>query len=147
MTCLRSAWAALAVLAVALGASVAAWPMYQISSCEIGLYTQEIPSAQACSASVWDFFGASLIAVLAVPVVICALPAIFLRPTVGWAATGALMFTTVVGLFAVIGATTPSLLSLLGSFPVTFLAVLLASVHQFVAARARGNLPVSVDAA
>ncbi|AYJ47688.1 hypothetical protein [Rhodococcus sp. P1Y] len=140
----RIAWLTLAAAAAGLGIWAAGWPIYQISSCEIGAYSAAVPTVEACNEPIRDHFGADLYLVLAVPVVLCLLPAIRPRPAVEWAVAWVLFLSSAVGWFTVIGASSPSLLSMLGSLPITVSAFLVTISHRLVSAgRDRRSNPVS----
>lgn len=126
MTVIRWAWFVLATIAVALGVFVASWPILQITDCEIGL---SLP-AGVCDQSIWAYFGWSVVPALGVPVVLCLIPAVALRPWVGWVVAGLLLLMALVGFFSAFTSSSPSLLSVAGSFPTALVAVLLAVVLQ-----------------
>ncbi|WP_238565256.1 MULTISPECIES: hypothetical protein [Rhodococcus erythropolis group] len=147
MTVIRLLWIVVAIIATALGVFVASWSILEITDCEIGL---SLPSAQ-CNQSIWDYFGWSVIPVLAVPVLLCLIPAVMPRPWAGWVVAGLLLVMSVVGFFSAFTSSSPELLSVVGSFPAALLAVLLAIVLQvFSIGRTRltrqGAGPVNVEA-
>ncbi|WP_141136546.1 hypothetical protein [Rhodococcoides kyotonense] len=137
---IRVAWIALAASAVALGISVASWPMHQITSCELGLPVQGVATAEDCSQlSLWNYFGWPLGVVLAVPVALCLLPALIPRPRVWWMVVGALFVCTAIGIMTAVGSSTPNALSALGGTPPALgLALLLAVASSVV----RRGVPV-----
>lgn len=67
----RVVWSALAgAAAVWGGVFVAAEPLYQVSSCEV------VNMDTVCGRSVLTYYGAELVVLSAVPVLLCAVPAI-----------------------------------------------------------------------
>ncbi|MDI9919235.1 hypothetical protein [Rhodococcus sp. IEGM 1379] len=147
VTVIRLLWIVVAIIATALGVFVASWSILEITDCEIGL---SLPQA-VCDQSIWGYFGWSVLPVLAVPVLLCLIPAVVPRAWAGWVVAGVLLVMSVVGFFSAFTSSSPSLLSVLGSFPAALLAVLLAIVLQvFSIGRTRlarqGAGPVSVEA-
>ncbi|MET3960006.1 hypothetical protein ABIE52_006941 [Rhodococcus sp. OAS809] len=148
MTVIRLLWIVAAIIATALGVFVASWSILEITDCEIGL---SLPQA-VCDQSIWDYFGWSVIPVLAVPVLLCLVPAVVPQPWAGWVVAGLLLVISVVGFFSAFTSSSPALLSLVvGSFPVALLAVLLAIVLQVFSIRRtwlarQGAGPVSLEA-
>lgn len=133
MTWIRLAWLTLAIAAVGLGVSVAGWPMYQITNCEVGVLTPDVPTVQACNELMRDYFGTSLVFVLVIPLVLCTIPALFPRPSISWIAVGALVLAVVVGLVS-LGSRSPSpLAALCATIPLAAVAIVLAIVHHTVA--------------
>ncbi len=128
MSGIRVGWTALAVIAVALGMSVTKWPMYQITNCELGLSM----SSASCEQPLLDYFGFPLVLTLAIPVALFLIAAVVGKPWMSWAAAVSMLTLTAVGFYSA-GASTPSLLSTLGSLPGTAIALLLAVVHQVAA--------------
>ncbi|MFD6063003.1 hypothetical protein [Rhodococcus wratislaviensis] len=131
MTVMRFAWVLLAVVTTALGVFAASNPMLQITECELGLSSQGI-SASECNESIWDHFGGVLVLVLAVPAVVCLIPAAVPRPTVAWAVAGSMLLASVSGFSPSLAASSsPSPLAVYGFYlPLALLAILLAIAHQ-----------------
>lgn len=109
MTVIRLLWIVAAIIATALGVFVASWSILEITDCEIGL---SLPQA-VCDQSIWDYFGWSVIPVLAVPVLLCLVPAVVPQPWAGWVVAGLLLVISVVGFFSAFTSSSPALLSLL----------------------------------
>ncbi|OYD70267.1 hypothetical protein [Rhodococcus sp. OK302] len=126
MTAIRLAWFVLAIVATALGVFVASWQIFEITTCEIGL---SWPQTE-CNQSIWGYFGWSVVPVLAVPVLLCLIPAVIPRPWIGWFVAGLLLVMSVAGFFSAFTSPSPSLASVSGSFPPALLAVLLAIMLQ-----------------
>ncbi len=141
MVLFRVAWVVLAIGVVGLGSSVAAWPMYQITNCEIGQLTEHIPTAADClQQSLWDYFQVPLLVMLGLPVALCLVAAIWTRPLVSWAVAGLFLLVIVVGFLSAIGAfgRAPNIAAALAGYPIALAAaLLLAGLHQFVYARSR----------
>lgn len=99
--------------------------MLQITNCEIGLYSREVPNLEACHASIRSYFGTAVWPVLAVPVIVCLAPVFLPRPRVAWLTTAALFVLSAGGFFALVSSSKPTLPDLLGFFwPAVFLAAL-----------------------
>ena len=133
MSVMRVGWILLAVVTVFLGIDAATSSMLQITDCELGLYSREVPNRGACDASIWSYFGGTIVPVLAVPVAVCLIPVFKPRPAVSWLAVAALFVLSVVGFFAAFLSSKPSWVDLYGFFwPVIPLAVLVAGVVSLV---------------
>jgi hypothetical protein len=73
MSGIRIAWLALAIAVGVLGSASAQWPVYEITSCEIGF---DSLSSAVCLGTVHEYFGRQLFLVLAIPVALCIVPAV-----------------------------------------------------------------------
>ncbi|WP_072803630.1 hypothetical protein [Rhodococcoides yunnanense] len=124
MTVIRVAWLVLALATGVLGSFVAAWPLYQITDCELGL---SLPVSE-CSKPIGEHFGSAAMVVLAVPVVLCLLPAARPVPVVAWSVAGLMFASSVVSLWTAFTSSSPTLLSLLGNPPCAVLALVLAAL-------------------
>ncbi|GAA3146612.1 hypothetical protein GCM10020255_024860 [Rhodococcus baikonurensis] len=92
MTGIRIAWLVLAIAVAVLGSASAQWPVYEITSCEIGF---DSLSSAVCLGTVHEYFGRQLFLVLAIPVALCIVPAVIPRPVVSWLVAGAMLSTAV----------------------------------------------------
>ncbi len=139
MSVMRVGWILLAVVTVFLGIVAATSPMLQITDCETGLYSGEVPNRGACDASIRSYFGNAVVPVLAVPVAVCLIPVFEPRQGVSWLAVAALIMLSVVGFFALLLSSKPTLVDLYGYFwPAIPLAVLVAGVVPLVNLRRSG---------
>ncbi len=136
MTGIRIAWLALAIAVGVLGSASAQWPVYEITSCEIGF---DSLSSAVCLGTVHEYFGRQLFLVLAIPVALCIVPAVIPRPVVSWLVAGAMLSTAVWGFAVAFSSTTPSLVAMVGSVPAAVLALVLAATHQVIAVRDRAT--------
>lgn len=135
----RVGWIVLTVVAVFLGIGAATSPMLQITNCEIGLYSREVPNLEACHASIRSYFGTAVWPVLAVPVIVCLAPVFLPRQRVAWLTTAALFVLSAGGFFALVSSSKPTLPDLLGFFwPAVFLAALVTGLAQVVNLRRNG---------
>ena len=133
MSVMRAAWIVLAVVMVFLGIVAAASPMLQITDCEIGLYSQQVPTLEACNASIWSYFGNAIMPVLAVPVAVCLLPVFRPRQGTAWLAVAALFVLSLAGIFASVVSSKPTSTDLLGFFwPAPVLAALVTGLVHMV---------------
>ncbi len=143
MIVMRVGWIVLAVVTVLLGIGAATSPMLQIAECEIGVYSREVPNLEACHASIRSYFGTAVWPVLAVPVMVCLIPVFVPRQRVAWLATAALFAFSVVGFWALVFSSKPTLADLFGFFwPVVFLAALVTGLAQVVNFRRNGRGPL-----
>lgn len=139
MIMMRVGWVLLVFVAVFVGVGAATSPMLQITSCEIGMYSREVPNLEVCNASIWSYFGMAAGPVLAVPVLVCLISVFLPGRRVAWLATAALFGLSIVGFFAMVFSSKPGLDDLLGFFwPVAFLAVLVTGLAQWVGRRRSG---------
>lgn len=124
----------LAGAAAAWGVFVASEPLYQISSCEV------VGFDPACGDPMFAHYGARLVLLLAVPVVLCAVPG--LRATRGssWLIAGILVLGSLIALAA-----TDSVFAAWGYYlPVGALAVVVAAAgirHRACPLRTAGTRP------
>ncbi|MGW0044298.1 hypothetical protein [Rhodococcus sp. NPDC003348] len=147
MILLRAEWVVLAILAAVLGVVVAREPMLQFTDCELGHFAVGNPggieSPAECAASALAYFGFGLIAVLAVPVVLCLAPAAVPRRAVAWAAAAGLAGCPLLGALALMNtigpSTTPVVVVYPYFLPVAVGAVLLATFHHRLAAATGGS--------
>ncbi|WP_148310845.1 hypothetical protein [Nocardia brasiliensis] len=88
----RAAWLVLAGATAAWGVFVASEPLYQISSCEV------IGLDPACGDPMVAHYGARLVLLLAVPVVLCAVPALRAGRGLSWLIAGILLIGPLIAL-------------------------------------------------
>lgn len=136
MTVVRVAWFVLALATGVLGSLALAWPVYEITDCEIGLSL----SSTECNTPVGQHFGAAAILVLAVPVVLCSIPCVLPRPPFAWGVAVAMVLVSALGFWSAFTSSTPSLLSLVGSAPGAILAVVLAALGSGFQAQSRNRI-------
>lgn len=127
MPIVRLEWILLAVLTAAFGAIVASEPMLEITSCEVGLFpTQGVNNSAECLTPIAGHYGYSIILILALPVLLCLLPAVITRRWFAWLVAMTLLVGSVRSLF-----TSTPVFVLLGYYlPVALVAVLLAASHR-----------------
>lgn len=146
MIVMRTVWILLALVAVLLGIEAATSPMLQITGCETGLYSREVPNIQSCNNSILSYFGTVVVPALAVPVAVCLMPVFTPRPQIAWLATAALFGLSFVGFSALLLSPKPSALDLYGFFwPAALLAVPVTGLAQVVSLRRRGPTGRSVQ--
>ncbi|PND52924.1 hypothetical protein [Rhodococcus sp. ENV425] len=140
MIVMRVGWILLAVVTVFLGIAAATSSMLEITDCEIGVYSREVPGLAACNASIWSYFGGTVVPALAVPVAVCLIPVLKPRQSVSWLAVAALFALSVVGFFAAFTSSTPTWVGLYGFFwPLLPLALLIAGVASLAKPRPSGS--------
>lgn len=140
MTVMRVGWILLAVVTASLGIAAATSSMSEITDCEIGVYSREVPGPAACNASIWSYFSSMVVPVLAVPVVVCLIPVLKPRRSVSWLAVAALFALSIVGFFAAFMSSTPTRVGLYGFFwPLLPLALLVAGVASLAKPRPSGS--------
>lgn len=128
---MRAGWLVLAVVTVVLALDAATSAMGQITTCETGLYSREVPSLEACTAAIGTYFGGALVPVLAVPVLVCLLPVFAPRPGVAWSAVAMLFVLSTVGIFGAVLSSKPAWVDLYGFFwPAALLAVLVTGIGR-----------------
>lgn len=115
---IRIAWLLLAAFACAMSVFVASEPMLQFTSCEIE------SGGPACEESILTHYGQGFLIVLAVPALLCLVPAVVPVRGVAWA----IAVTLLLGFLAVF---TPFYL------PVAVLGLTLAALHDRLAGSAR----------
>lgn len=136
MNVMRAGWVLMAVVTALLGIQAAGSPMLQITDCEIGMYSPEVPNAAACEASLRSYFGNAVVPVLAVPVVVCLIPVIRPRQGVSWLSVVALFVLSTIGFSALLVSSRPGLVDLYGFlWSAVPLAVLVAGVASLVRPR------------
>jgi len=142
---MRVGWIVLAAVTVFLGIDAATSSMLQLTDCEIGVYSQQVPNLEACHASIWSYFGGTVVPVVAVPVAVCLIPVLIPRQNVSWLAVAALFVLSVVGFFAGFMSSEPTWVGLYGFFwPLVLLAILVAAVASLVTPRRSGPTPENV---
>ncbi|MFC9360911.1 hypothetical protein ACFTZB_30595 [Rhodococcus sp. NPDC057014] len=126
-------WILLASFAAALGVFVASQPMFQITSCEIGVFpAQGVNTWAECEASIADQYGYLLTSgLLAIPPLLCLAPALMPRRGIAWLVAVVLLLVSVQWLLAL----RPTLVILGFYIPVALAALLLSAVHQWVGGR------------
>ncbi|MFI6217096.1 hypothetical protein ACIBCD_34285 [Nocardia brasiliensis] len=116
MSSARAVWLVLAGATAAWGVFVASEPLYQISSCEV------VQMDAACGNPMFTHYGARLMLLLAVPVVLCAVPALQAARGLSWLIAGVLVLGSLIALPA-----TDSVFAAWGYYlPVGAVAVLVA---------------------
>ncbi len=115
----------LAGLAATIGALVAHEPMWQVTSCEIGVYGEAgIDNSAECNASMLAHYGSGVLVVLALPVTLCVGPAAIPTRQVAWGVAAMLLVCCFVAL------TSSTMLSFYSYYaPVALIAVVLAALH------------------
>ncbi|MFI6996334.1 hypothetical protein [Nocardia sp. NPDC050175] len=117
----RVAWLLLAGATVVWGVFVASEPLHQISSCEVVQVDAE------CGASIAARYGAGLVLLLAVPVALCALPALRVTRGLSWVVAGVL----VIGSLLALPAADTVFAALVYYLPVGMIAVLVAGFQAW----------------
>ncbi|BCK54316.1 hypothetical protein [Nocardia wallacei] len=90
----RVVWLVVAVAAALWGVFVATEPLYQISSCEA------VNMDAVCGNSIFARYGAGLVALSAVPVVLCAVPAAPALRRYSWLAAATILLISAAALTA-----------------------------------------------
>ncbi|WP_433663340.1 hypothetical protein ACQPW1_15130 [Nocardia sp. CA-128927] len=121
----RVAWLLLAGATAGWGAFVASEPLHQISSCEV------VQMDTACGDSIFARYGVGLVLLLAVPVVLCALPALRATHGLPWLVAGVL----VIGALLALPATDTVFAALVYYLPVGVVATLVAGFQAWYDAR------------
>ncbi|MFI9402030.1 hypothetical protein [Nocardia sp. NPDC052316] len=88
----RVVWLLLAGVTAAWGVFVASEPLHQISSCEV------VQMDTVCGESIFARYGVGLALLLAVPVVLCVLPAVRATHSLSWVVAGVLVIGALVAL-------------------------------------------------
>lgn len=146
MSVMRVGWILLTIVTVLLGVAAATSSMLQITDCELGVSSREVPNLEACNASIWSYFGSSVVPVLAVPVVVCLIPVFAPRQGVSWLAVAVLIALSVVGFCAAFLSSKPALVDLYGFFwPLVPLAILVAGIAAVVKPRRSRPTRESID--
>lgn len=79
--------------------------MFEVTSCEVGLFpTQGVSNWGECESSLADHYGYAVIAVLALPPIVCMVPALVPRRGVAWVVAVVLLLGSVQWLFRAEGA-------------------------------------------
>lgn len=136
---IRIGWVVLALAAACCAVLAAFEPLYQITECEI------MPrNGQECGQSIYSYFGPVLVAVLAVPVLLCVVPVIWPRKATGWIAALGLVVVSIAGL----GSLDTMIAPLVYFFPFALVTVLFAALygplHQW-SVRAESNNRVLIE--
>ncbi|WP_156161778.1 hypothetical protein [Nocardia vulneris] len=92
MSSARAAWLVLAGATAAWGVFVASEPLYQISSCEV------VQMDAACGDPMFAHYGMRLVLLLAVPVMLCAVPALQVARGLSWSIAGVLVLGSLIAL-------------------------------------------------
>ncbi|WP_433574985.1 hypothetical protein [Nocardia brasiliensis] len=88
----RAAWVLLAGATAAWSVFVASEPLYQVSSCEV------VGMDAACGDPMFAHYGARLVLLLSVPVVLCAVPALQATRRLSWLIAGLLLLGSLIAL-------------------------------------------------
>ncbi|MEV6558097.1 hypothetical protein AB0M22_20445 [Nocardia sp. NPDC051756] len=119
----RATWLLLAGATVAWGIFVGSEPLHQISSCEV------VQMDAACGESIAARYGVWLVLLLAVPVVLCVLPALRVTRGLSWAVAGVL----VIGSLLALPAADSMFAALAYYLPVGVIALVLAGFQAWYA--------------
>ncbi|NKR45865.1 hypothetical protein [Prescottella equi] len=123
----RAGWILLAWVCAGLALVAATSSMMQITSCELGYPDDGIMPGEECERSIARTYGPPIVAALAVPALLCLLPAVHFRRGVGVLVAAALA----VGSFGAVSQPAP--LFTFGYFiPAALLALLLAGWHSWL---------------
>ncbi|MBM4488060.1 hypothetical protein MWT96_02950 [Prescottella equi] len=127
LNAVRVGWFLLAWVCAGLAIVAATSSMMQITSCELGYPDDGIMPGAECEASVARTYGPAIVAVLAIPALLCLLPAVFPERLLAGLVAGVLA----VGSFGTFFASAP--LSAFGYFvPAAVPAVALAVWHSWL---------------
>ncbi|QBJ98090.1 hypothetical protein ERC79_20680 [Rhodococcus sp. ABRD24] len=127
LNAVRVGWFLLAWVCAGLAILAATSSMMQITACELGYPDAGIMPGGECEQSIVRTYGPPIVAVLAIPAVLCLLPAAFPERLLAGLVAG----TLVVGSFGTLFASAP--LSVFGFFvPAAVLAVALALGHSWL---------------
>lgn len=127
LNAVRAGWILLAWVCAGLAVVAATSSMMQITSCELGYPDDGIMPGEECERSIARTYGPSIVAALAVPALLCLLPAVVFRRWVGVLVAAVL----VGGSFGTFFAPAPQ--AVFGFFvPAAVLAVLLAGWHAWL---------------
>lgn len=130
LNAIRAGWFLLAWMCAGLAVLAATGSMMQITSCELGYPDAGIMPGEECEESVARTYGPPIVAVLAIPALLCLLPAVFPERLLAGLVAG----TLVVGAFGTFYASAP--LSVFVYFvPAAVLAVALALWHSWLPER------------
>lgn len=127
LNAVRAGWILLAWVCAGLAVVAATSSMMQITSCELGYPDDGIMPGEECERSIARTYGPSIVAALAVPALLCLLPAMFFRRWVG-VLVAAVLF---VGSFGAWFQPAPTF-AFLYFVPAALLAVLLAGWHAWL---------------
>ncbi|WP_314682235.1 hypothetical protein [uncultured Rhodococcus sp.] len=98
------------------------WLIYEITSCDVGIGYGPLRVAQ-CNGTIQADFSRGLFLVLAVPVVLCIIPAVIARLLVSWIVSATMGFAAIVEFVSAFSASMPSLLSMVESHLAAVLAL------------------------
>lgn len=127
LNAIRAGWILLAWICAGLAVVAATSSMMQITACELKYPDAGITPGEECEASVARTYGPPIVAVLAIPALLCLLPAAFPERLLAGLVSG----TLAVGAFGTLFASAP--LSVFGYFvPAAVLAVGLALWHAWL---------------
>ncbi|MFE4501309.1 hypothetical protein ACFRFQ_15745 [Rhodococcus sp. NPDC056743] len=122
----RSAWGVIALAAAAVGYFAASNPMYQITSCEIGIFPSGgVTNWAQCSESIVGYLGWSILVWLAVPALVCIIPAVVPRRWVAVTVAVLLVF----GAFGAFFASRPHLVAYGFFIPIALAACFVAALQ------------------
>ncbi|ROZ48945.1 hypothetical protein EEB13_02965 [Rhodococcus sp. WS3] len=133
-TFFRWVWVVLALAAAALGYFAASDPMYQITSCEIGIFPSDgITNWTQCNESIVSYLGVAILAWLAVPALMCVIPAVVPCRWVAVTVAAILVF----GAFGAFFASRPHLVAYGYFIPIALAACFVAALQWN---RTQGNI-------
>lgn len=121
LNAIRAGWILLAWVCAGLGVLAATSSMMQITSCELGFPDAGVMPGAECEESIARYYGPPMVAALAVPALLCLLPAVVFRRWVG----GVVAAVLVVGSFGTVLSSAP-LFTFVYFIPAALLALILA---------------------
>lgn len=128
---IRVSWILMAIVTVLIGIEAATSSMAQITSCETGLYSREVPDPVVCGSSIRSYFGSPVVPVLTVPVGVCLIPVVEPGHGVAWMSTVVLFALSSVGLMSAFSPT-PRVVDLYGFFwPAVLAAVAVTGITHW----------------